>query len=278
MATVEAQTWLMLREMIDSLRFKCVPGGRELGLAYESSAIVARYRRVGAAWTPHLEASKAVILQAAARCAARGRALVIGAGACLDVPVQALAETFTEVILADAVVSPEARKWARRFPGRVSAVAWDATGFLDKLARHRNTKDAKTILSVLENAEPDGPPGGEADLVVSANCLSQLGLIPADELAVEGSLDDFSLRCAEVAAKKHISWLAARPGVRVLLSDLVRLDVTPDGREIARHAVFERLTLRAPDKTWRWSIAPIPEWSRDRHRVHEVGAWIDGGV
>lgn len=268
----------MLRELFDALRTRCAPGARTLGLAYEAAAIAARQRRVGDSWVPHLTASREVILRGAERCRKRERVLVIGAGACLDVPVMELAERFSEVILADVAVSPVARRRQRRLPGRVRAIAWDATGALVTLAARRMAATAAEVECLLAESDPGEPPGGEADLVVSANCLSQLGLIPSNRLAAADADEEFPVRCAHAAARRHLAWLAERPGVRVLLSDVARLDVGADGRELERRTVFENLALRVPDKMWRWDLAPIPEWSREFDRIHEVGAWIDGPV
>jgi hypothetical protein len=202
--------------------------------------------------------------------------LVIGAGVCLDVPVDELAKRFSEVILADVAVSAGARRWQRRLPGRVRAVAWDATSVLASLAAQRRTLTAAEAVELFAGSDPGVPPGGEADLVVSANCLSQLGLIPADRLAAAETDDEFASRCAHAAARRHLAWLAERRGVRVIISDVARLDIAPDGRELAHQTIFKGLELRPPDQSWRWDLAPIPEWSREWHRVHEVSAWIDG--
>lgn len=40
--------------------------------------------------------------------------------------------------------------------------------------------------------------------------------------------------------------------------------------------IFGGLSIRPHDESWRWDLAPAPEWSREWHRAHEVGAWIDG--
>jgi len=265
----------MLRELIDALRTRCAPGARALGLAYEAAAIAARHRRAGKSWAPHLTACREVILRGAARCRKRERVLVIGAGACFDVPVAELAAQFSEVILADVAVSAVARRWQRRLPGRVRAVAWDATGVLAPLAAKKRTLTATEVMELFASSDPGIPPDGEADLVVSANCLSQLGLIPADQLAAAEADDELPARCANVAARRHLAWLAVRPGVRVLISDVVRIDIAPDGSELARRTIFEGLELRSPDQSWCWDLAPIPEWSHEWHRVHEVCAWID---
>jgi hypothetical protein len=189
-----------------------------------------------------------------------------------------LAERFSEVVLTDVAVSVAARRWQRRLPGRVRAVAWDATGVLASLAAKRRSLTASEAAELFASSDPGIPPCGEADLVVSANCLSQLGLIPADRLAAAINDDELVARCAHAAARRHLEWLAARTGVRVMISDVTRLDVAPDGHELARRTILKRLDLRSPDQAWRWDLAPIPEWSREWHRVHEVGAWIDGPV
>jgi hypothetical protein len=223
--------------------------------------------------------SREAILRGAARCRKHERVLVIGAGACFDVPVAELAAQFSEVILADVAVSAVARRWQRRFPGRVRAVVWDATGVLAPLAAQRRTLTATEVEGLFSSSDLGVPPGGEADLVVSANCLSQFGLIPADRLNAAETDEGFASRCVHVAARRHLAWLAARSSaVRVIVSDTARLDIAPDGRELARQTIFEGLELRPPDQSWRWDLAPIPEWSREWHRVHEVSAWIDGSA
>lgn len=125
----------MLREFLRTLLVECPPEARQLGLAREHAAIAARHTRAQAAWASHLAASREAILAAAARCPTRRRVLVIGAGDCLDVPVAELVEQFAEVLLADVVVSPTARRLARRFWGRLRCVSWDATGAPGKAGR-----------------------------------------------------------------------------------------------------------------------------------------------
>jgi hypothetical protein len=266
----------MLREWIRTLRADCPRWARQLGLVYEHAAIAARHRRVSAAWAPHLASSRAFVLEAAERCARTDRVLVIGAGDCLDVPVDMLAARFGEVILTDIVVSPVARAIARRHRGRVRCVSWDATGALEKLAAVCDTVVSAGARRIFEEADPGPPPGGEPDLVVSANCLSQLGLVPGHALPAARADEALPDRCGAVAAKKHLAWLAQRTAaVRVIVADTARLDLGPDGRELKRENLLARLPLRRPDRAWRWDLAPIPEYSPDIARVHEVGAWME---
>jgi len=252
----------------------CPPAGRELGLLREHEDIAKRHARVKAAWTSHLATSQQVILEVAQRCSLRRRALVIGAGDCLDVPVAGLSELFDEVVLADIVTSAEVRRWEKQMPGRVRGVNWDASGALTSLAAVRETVAAHEAPEIFARADPGPPPGGEPDFVVSANCISQLGLVPGHSLPAYEKDKGLPERCAKAAARRHLAWLEQRPGVRVLLADAARFDIGPDGRQLKKETLHERFGLPKPDRTWRWDLAPIPEWSPDFHRVHEVGVWI----
>jgi hypothetical protein len=268
----------MFAALLRRLRTDSPRWARRLGLTREHFAIANRHARVRAEWAPHLRASREAILSAVERCPRRERALVIGAGDCLDVPVAELAERFAHVTLADVVVSAAAKDFAKRSAGRVRCAQWDATGALARLAEVRDVISAHDAPKLFAEADPGVPPGGEPDFVVSANCLSQLGLVPAHSLPVAENDQALPDRCAKVAARRHLDWLTERrAAVRVLLVDAARLNLAPDGVTVLRtETLYTRYGLRAPDRTWRWNLAPIPEWSPDFHRVHDVGVWIDG--
>src|SRR6187551_787726 len=264
----------MFSGILRRLATSCPPAGRELGLLREHEDIARRHARVRAAWAPHLAESRRVVLETAQRCSQRRRALVIGAGDCLDVPVAELADLFAEVVLADIVTSAEVRRWARKLRGRVRGVNWDASGALATLAAVRETVTAREAPEIFARADPGQPPGGEPDFIVSANCISQLGLVPGHSLPATEKDQGLPERCAKAAAKRHLAWLEQQPGVRLLLADAARYDIGPDGRQLKKETLHERFGLPKPSHTWRWDLAPIPEWSRDFHRVHDVGAWV----
>ena len=268
----------MFARLLRRLQTTCPPAARQLGLLREHEDIAQRHARVRTAWAPHLAESRKVVLEAAHRCAQRRRALVIGAGDCLDVPVAELAEIFQEVVLADIVTGAEVRRWERKFPGRVRGVNWDASGALAALAAVREAVAPHEAPEIFARADPGPPPGGEPDFIVSANCISQLGLVPGHSLPAHDRDKTLPERCARAAAKRHLAWLEQRPGVRLLLADAARLDLGPDGRQLKKETLHEHFGLPKPDRTWRWDLAPIPEWSPDFHRVHEVGAWLLPGA
>jgi len=266
----------MLKELFSVFVPDCPPWARKLGLEREHKAIAQRHSRVRDAWAPHLQASREAVMVAAERCAKHEQVLVIGAGDCLDVPVAELAAKFQRVILTDIVIGREARRWVKQFTDRVSCAPWDASGALAAVAAKKDTLTAHEALALFKHADAGPPPGGEADLVVSANCISQLGLVPGHSLPATEKDSDLPDRCAKAAARRHLEWLGRRSGVRILLADAERLNIAADGRVLKRESLSSRYGLMKPDRQWRWNLAPIPEWSPDFHRVHEVGAWIYG--
>lgn len=87
--------------------------------------------------------------------------------------------------------------------------------------------------------------------MVSANCISQLGLVSAHSLPAYQGDKALPERCARTAARRHLEWLAERPGVRLMIADAARLDLGPDGRQLKRETLHERFGLPKPDRQWR---------------------------
>lgn len=264
----------MLTDLLHRLFARTAPVAGPLGLWHEHRDIAKRHARVRAAWAGHLAASRAAILEVAATVPERRRCVVIGAGDCLDVPVAELARIFDGIVLADVVIGREVRRLERKWPGRVRGVVWDASGALAQLGEVRESVGAREAARIFAAADPGPPPGGEADLLVSANCLSQLGLVPGHSLPAYRRGDkELPDRLGQAAGRRHVEWLRQRAGIRVLLADVAELDLGPDGKLLKRVDLLERFGLPPPEKTWRWDLAPIPEWSPDFARVHEVGSW-----
>jgi hypothetical protein len=105
-------------------------GAAASGVAAEQAAIVARYLRCRRAWRPHLRRCRDFVFAGAHHARRRGRALVLGSGALLDIPLAALAREFAEVVLVDAAHPLHARLQAWRLGNVVvrplSLVAADA--------------------------------------------------------------------------------------------------------------------------------------------------------
>jgi hypothetical protein len=258
----------MLRECIEWLLAPGSREGRTLGLDREAVAIAARYRRRHAAWDPHLSATRSAILEAAATCPGRGTALLLGSGACLDVPLAELAARFSRVVLADALHPRSARRLARSL-GNVRLVEADLTGLGRAAARVGKGKDVlPDPLPV-----PDLSLGRDPDFTASVNLASQLPLPLARLLG--SRLDAASLdRLARQVIEAHFRALARLSGRVCLVCDLAWEKVDA-GVVMETRDALEGARLPPPDRTWTWSIAPRPEESFSYDRQNRVGAWLD---
>lgn len=258
----------MLSELFTSLTTPFPRTPRRMGYLAEQIAIRARERRCRAAWASHLAQSRAEMLAAAEGCAGRGRCVVVGAGLCLDVPLDRLASMFREVVLLDVGFLE------RSGPSNVRRIAWDATGSLERWHADRAMPDQQALTL----GDPGWPAGvGQPDLTISASILSQLHLGPMAWLERSRPRPEgFDDRLADGLGRLHQVWLAGLPGRRLLITDLAEVARNPHGVVIGETpTAASRLGLPPPHRTWEWNLAPIPEISAEHDLSHRVGAWLD---
>lgn len=251
----------MLLELCEYLLTPCPPLARRVGLKREAVAIRARHARNRLAWQPHLEASKAFMLECARRVAPQGAdlAVVLGSGALLDVPLCELAGMFGRVILADMVHPLAARRQARSLPG-VSLVHLDVSGALEDALSGREPGDRAG------RALPDYLDALRPDFIVSANILSQIPLAP---LALLHGAAAQGLGARLV--REHLLALQGAAAPACLITDTLRL-----GGEKPLDLLHGVALPWAPERTWTWNIAPRPEISPERDYSHQVaGLYLD---
>ncbi len=194
----------------------------------------------------------------------RRTVVVLGSGLMRDVDLQHLAGRFETVLLVDAVHLPMIRLSARRYPN-VSLLERDLTG-----------------LRVWFEGGPPGrlPPladlGAEqkVDLVISANCLSQLPL-GVEEFMESSAARGLSLP-ADLPARSvawHLDDLAAFRGKVCLITDTVMLERNRTGATIDELDLLRGAHVPEPEETWWWTVAPFGEIERDHESVHKVCAW-----
>lgn len=249
----------MLVEALEYLITPCPPWARRLGYLTQAVGLRARHRRLRARWRPHLEACRSFILETMAAAPGRGRAVVLGSGLLLDVPVAALAAEFREVILVDAVHLVPERLRARRWP-HVRMIAADVTG---------------AVAAPAGMLPPPGPPAGlaglDCDFVVSANMLSQL---PLALLARPGAALDAVARTAFARGliERHLDHLRELAPLACLIADRESLILDGD-TVIDREDLLSGAILPAPGREWWWELAPRPELYRRYDVRHRVGGF-----
>jgi hypothetical protein len=258
----------MILEALTYLTTPCPYYLRRLGYLGELIGIAARHRRCRAAWAEHLANSRAVIEEAIALTPGRARAVVLGSGLLADVPLAALAAAFAEVVLIDLVHLRATRRLVRGYR-RVRLVEADVTGILEPLARAPLSLPAPRATLGID---------AEADLVVSANLLSQLPILPIVWLDRQRALGAALSAEAIVAygralIEDHLALLGRLPGVVALTTDVERLNFAadrPDALPLEREDALLGATLPWSGRSWIWRIAPAPELGPGLNRYHRV--------
>ncbi|HEX9703415.1 MAG TPA: hypothetical protein VGA19_11235 [Rhodospirillales bacterium] len=247
----------MLAEWFKHLATACPPHLKAMGYLRELIAIEARHRRCRRAWAPHLAHCRRLILKAAEGIGHK-RVTVLGSGLLLDVPVDELAALFDEVVLVDVFHMPAVEK---RLRGRanVRLLAQDMSGLIEATYRHVNEGRG----GPLPPPQADAGPLASSDLVVSANVLTQLPLMPVAWVREKGrGYDEPATKAfARRIVEHHLDLLAALPGRVCLLTETKRMVV--DGPDVL-HDIDPLFGAAFPyrGRQWTWDIAPRPELSR----------------
>ncbi len=219
----------MLLEAITYLMTPCDPRYRSKGYLKELIATDARRRRCRTAWATHLENTKTVIRDVAAKTQRRRKAVILGAGILSDIPIEELSSTFDQVELIDVCFLNRTRRRAKHL-GNVMCRSADL-----------NDISATNIQ--------------EADLVISANVLSQLPLIPMNHLSDADADKDLFARGI---IDRHIGFLGSCSGAVCLVTEIERQFI--DGGAVT--GTEDPLFGVAPDidgTEWFWDFAPKGE-------------------
>jgi hypothetical protein len=261
----------MLLELLESAITPCAWHVRRMGYLYELLGIRGRYGRCRAAWEPHLERTRSIIGRAAARCPEKRKAVVLGSGMLLDVPLDDLARDFREVVLVD-LIHPLRARWRGRRLGNVRLVGADISGVAEQVYRVARDRSAN-----LPRAEPSLLlDDAQVDLVASVNLLSQLPYLPAEYLLKAGVhapavIEEFARGVVEA----HLAYLRKFAGVVALVGDIERLTYDRNGGLIERLSALRGAAFPGPHEEWEWHLAPRPEAHRDYSYHRRVGAVVD---
>lgn len=195
------------------------------------------------AWAPHMANSRGLIDTAIDDLEHRRTVVVLGSGALLEIPLEALGRTFERVVLVDrAHLAPVRRRCAPY--GNVTHQWRDLTP--------RGADDGLGFLAEI----------GDLDWVISANLVSTLGRAAPPEAAAP-------------TVARHLDGLAALACPATLLTDLDyrvfnRHGVLLDSADLLHGYPLPRSGLR-----WKWEAAPFGADAPHTRRVHYVGAWTD---
>jgi hypothetical protein len=262
----------VLSDLLAMLATPLSPPLRALGYLDETLDMRRRSKRNHEAWQPHLENTRRFVLSAAQECADRNRAVILGSGLLLDVPLAELSALFRDVVLMDVVCLPETRKQIKQYPN-VRFIEHDATGVAVKLyllSRSGTSAlpEPVSLASAYENAS----------FVVSLNILSQLWVVPRAFIGrhfcaiAPEQVDDWCARIVEA----HYSALRKLGCSVCLVGDHEYAKRDREGNIISKGSTVHGLKLPGPAASWTWNIAPVGKGSPYASKELRVGAWRFG--
>ncbi len=260
----------MLSELFAYLTTPCPQYVRHMDYLSEATGLRRRSRKNRAAWQPHLERSRAFVLEAAERCRDRNKAVILGAGLLLDVPLAELSTMFGEVVLLDVVLLPEVRRMIKQY-GNVKFIQIDVTNMAEKL--YNDIRLGIRSLPQVSSGIPDC--ARNAGLIVSLNILSQLWVVPRAYVLKklpgieEEQLEDWCRHIME----SHYGFLRSQTCTVCLVADHEFVNRDRDGRIVNRGSTVANFLLPEPQASWTWNITPMVEGSRSLAKELNVGAW-----
>ncbi len=250
----------MLAEWFKHLTTPCPPALKRMGYLKELISMEARHRRCHDAWAAHLRHCHDLIGKATENIRRR-KVTVLGSGLLLDIPIEKLAAAFDEVHLVDIVHLPQVEKRVRAWPN-VRLQTLDLTGVAEATWRH--VTQGRT--GPLPAPDSNTGPFADDDLVVSANLLTQLPLLPMGLVRDRGrDVEDADIKAfAKRIVGHHLDFLMALPGRVCLLTETERVIVSGDGDvvETIDPLFGVELPAAAVRQHWTWDIAPRPEINR----------------
>jgi len=265
-AEVSALAWDSVWDWIKYLAIPFPRHLRDMGYDRELRQLGSRKERCRAAWRPHLERTRSLILEAVDRCNRYDKVVIVGSGLLFDIPVAELSERFREVTLVDILHLWQVRAAVSAY-SNVRLHPMDITGIVKKVHAAAHGGGALQV----PECKPEFFLNDGIDLVVSANILSQLPVLP------NGYASRWLNRVSPEQVKgfsrglviNHLDWLASFTGNVCLIADLERLYC--DGEKVvSREQSLWGVDLPEGGQEWMWELAPRPEivWNRDiRHRV-----------
>jgi hypothetical protein len=252
----------MIREAFEYLLTPKSPLAKKYGFLYSSVALKHRYERCKKIWLPHLKNCQDLFTASVQSLKQKNSVVILGSAHLHEIPLHLLLENFSEITLVD-VIHPLSLHWAaKRYP-RIKLITQDLTQSLTELDKHNSLEE---LLSWLEQAKSREAFHFDADLIVSANLLSQLGLLPISSIEKKLkrtlTLEEKDQVCTAFA-NLHVQSLLKCQGKKLLYADREILYRDPQGEIIYQGSYPVSFDGMKALKSWIWLLAPLKEASKD---------------
>lgn len=247
----------MIWELISSWRTPARAAAKKLGYVYESVALEARAARQKKAWQTHWQECHRLVRETCQSLSEKRTVVVLGSGLLHEIPIEDLSAHFEQVILVDIVHPLSVRARVKAF-SNVLLMEQDLLGLGEKLHK------LKPHEALPETTPPDLS-WIKPDLVISANLLSQLAVIPRVYVGKKHPRrDELELNtwCHQIS-KSHLEWLARWQAPVLMWTDTGTQVYDRQGKLVEEHWPYFEFSDWKPVKEWTWPLAPRGEMDQD---------------
>ncbi|HEX7676354.1 MAG TPA: hypothetical protein VF412_19420 [Bdellovibrio sp.] len=252
----------MLLESFEFLLTPTSPIARKYGFLYSSISLKHRYERCKKKWLPHLKNCQDLFTETANSLPQRKSVVVLGSAHLHEIPIHLLLQYFEKITLVD-VVHPLKHHWISKRNPRVKLITQDLTEALQHLEKLQSLEDLHDLGKDLAGKELFK---FEADLIVSANLMSQLALLPIDaiekKLKRDLTVDEKDQICTDFA-QTHLKNLDGCKGKKLIYADREVIYKDRDGKEIYKGHYPVDFKGYKKLKEWFWELAPMGEASKE---------------
>lgn len=262
----------MIRETLIFLLTPTTSIAKKYGFLYSSIALQHRFERCKKAWLPHLKNCQNLYLQTIKELSQKKTIVILGSAHLHEIPLHLLTEDFEKIVLVD-VVHPLKHHWLEKRNSKFKLITQDLSLSLDKLDGIQSLDD---LNSLVENLKTQKLFHFEADLIVSANLLSQLALLPIESVEKKikrpltiAEKDHF---CSEFA-EMHLKNLKNCKGQKLIYTDREVIYHNPKGEEIYRGHYPVDFSGYKKITEWMWLLAPLKEASKDYSITMKIEAY-----
>ena len=254
----------MISEFLTSLLTPAPKWVKRMEFLHEAIAIEARARRCRDEWAPHQQHTKEAILDAIKACELHRTVLVVGSGACLDIPLAELADIFERVLLLDIVHPLKSKRHAWK---HVVHISLDITGQMETLYNNPGKLPEMYVPNIYHDCS-------DIDAVLSVNLASQLPVIPLQYLAHKHPHDVNDLdRFTKNLLVAHFKWLSGFTCATALICDKSWERLDGNGKVLEVDDPLFGLISDTTTREWYWEVSPSHETGTEISRRNRVGYW-----
>ncbi|MGZ3840560.1 MAG: hypothetical protein ACXVCA_00640 [Bdellovibrio sp.] len=252
----------MISEALTFLFTPTIPLAKKYGFLYQSIALGQRYKRCKKAWLPHLKNCQDLFTATVRKLPQKKSVVILGSAHLHEIPVHLLEPNFESITLVD-IVHPLKHHLLAKRNTRVKLVTCDISCCLDKMDDIQSLEELQRTLQDLQSQSLFH---FEADLIISANILSQLGLLPIEsmerKLKRSLTIEEKDKICTGFA-ELHLKNLKNCSGKKLLYADREVLYRSPSNEIIYKGHYPVNFSGFSKIKDWNWMLAPLKEASKD---------------